>query len=579
MRRRRFLQTLGALAASARLPRARAASATTAIVVGAGPAGISAALELAERGVQVTLIEAASMPGGKVVGWTDTLDGEAVDVEHGMHGWWYQYVHFRDLLRRYGLLRHLRPFEMRENAMRGPDFEARTFGQRARLIRKRALARGWGPFVERYKEGLAYIRGLTPASARAELGGRSVARWIREDPLLTVYTVFDDLMSHCMYFLGPEEIDAAVYALGERFYFSGTTNNDEVEWLLGNPGDRVWAPLCDAIERRGGELRYDSPVTGLVVEDGAVVGVRLGAPPEAVELAPPAQWTQVQLGGWPAFVGPDGRAFQGRCTHQGCPVSLGEGGFECPCHGGRFDHSGAPIAGPPERPLAALEVTRGEETWTVRAPDTREVLRADAVILAVDAPALGKLAGELLPRTRDLRGCRAVAARFWLDRDVPRRDRAAVLLEGYRHASNGFLVHRLQDRAGAWAKRTGGAVIEIQAYRDLPELEGEALLDRIEEDLRQVWPQLADARVLKRTLTDCRTFTWFYPGWHEAAVPVETGIPGLLAAGDHVLVDRNCQFMERAVFSGRLAANAVLRSAGLPEAPILPPRPGGDGLI
>ena len=25
---------------------------------------------------------------------------DTVDVEHGVHGWWHQYVHFKDLLRR-----------------------------------------------------------------------------------------------------------------------------------------------------------------------------------------------------------------------------------------------------------------------------------------------------------------------------------------------------------------------------------------------------------------------------------------------------------------------------------------------
>ncbi len=49
---------------------------------------------------------------------------------------------------------------------------------------------------------------------------------------------------------------------------------------------------------------------------------------------------------------------------------------------------------------------------------------------------------------------------------------------------------------------------------------------------------------------------------------------GALALADHVAVDRDCQFMELAVYSGRLAANAVLSEAGLPTAPILPDRRG-----
>src|SRR5262249_18822481 len=73
-------------------------------VVGGGIAGMSAAIELAERGLRVTLLEAANMLGGKVRGWRDA-DGDS--VEHGLHGWWLEYANFRDLLARAGLTANL----------------------------------------------------------------------------------------------------------------------------------------------------------------------------------------------------------------------------------------------------------------------------------------------------------------------------------------------------------------------------------------------------------------------------------------------------------------------------------------
>ncbi len=45
------------------------------------------------------------------------------------------------------------------------------------------------------------------------------------------------------------------------------------------------------------------------------------------------------------------------CTHLGCLVSLSESGFQCPCHGSKFDPEGKVIAGPAPRPLAWLEIT------------------------------------------------------------------------------------------------------------------------------------------------------------------------------------------------------------------------------
>jgi Rieske Fe-S protein len=49
--------------------------------------------------------------------------------------------------------------------------------------------------------------------------------------------------------------------------------------------------------------------------------------------------------------------FSSTCTHLSCNVIWREEAelFECPCHAGRFDANGQPIAGPPTKPLAVLE--------------------------------------------------------------------------------------------------------------------------------------------------------------------------------------------------------------------------------
>jgi len=49
--------------------------------------------------------------------------------------------------------------------------------------------------------------------------------------------------------------------------------------------------------------------------------------------------------------------FSSTCTHLACSVIWVEEtkAFECPCHSGRFDANGQPIAGPPTRPLTTLQ--------------------------------------------------------------------------------------------------------------------------------------------------------------------------------------------------------------------------------
>jgi len=51
------------------------------------------------------------------------------------------------------------------------------------------------------------------------------------------------------------------------------------------------------------------------------------------------------------------RIFSSTCTHLACNVIWNQTQkiFECPCHSGRFDQNGRPLAGPPTRPLSVLE--------------------------------------------------------------------------------------------------------------------------------------------------------------------------------------------------------------------------------
>jgi len=51
------------------------------------------------------------------------------------------------------------------------------------------------------------------------------------------------------------------------------------------------------------------------------------------------------------------KVYSSTCTHLACNVIWREDTqvFECPCHSGRFDSDGRPIAGPPSKPLSVLK--------------------------------------------------------------------------------------------------------------------------------------------------------------------------------------------------------------------------------
>ena len=59
---------------------------------------------------------------------------------------------------------------------------------------------------------------------------------------------------------------------------------------------------------------------------------------------------------------PDGfYAVSATCTHLGCSVNMGEGQFNCPCHGSQFDLSGSVLQGPASTSLPGFEVSLTED--------------------------------------------------------------------------------------------------------------------------------------------------------------------------------------------------------------------------
>jgi isorenieratene synthase len=343
-------------------------------------------------------------------------------------------------------------------------------------------------------------------------------------------------------------------------------------------------------------VREGDRVVGVALEGNqGAEGPRATVPAAAV---PARGWLTVDTAEGPVFVGRQGggfRALDGRCTHMGCAVAAVEEGFLCPCHAGRYDAAGRPIAGPPVRPLAALPVhvaggadVAGAVAGAVAvavggtAPAAEEVLPCDACVVACEVRGLQRLMrlSDLGPAQASLG--RAVArmgeadpyavVRFWFDRPVL-QDRAPFYTVGGYDYTDAIAVYSafqqpFIDWARGWAG--GGAVIETHAYAIRPERQGALTRyrDALLAELRRAFPELREARVLHEEAMAQDNFTRFAPGDYASRPATATPLANLFLAGDHVRLPVPAFLMEAAVVSGRLAVNEILWREGLREIPI-----------
>jgi carotenoid phi-ring synthase / carotenoid chi-ring synthase len=132
--------------------------------------------------------------------------------------------------------------------------------------------------------------------------------------------------------------------------------------------------------------------------------------------------------------------------------------------------------------------------------------------------------------------------------------------------------HQLEDESRDWANATGGSVLEFHLYAledDLATVPDDVVWERIRSTALEVVPELADAKVLGSTVGTYENFTSFGVGQGRQRpfpqTPAEDGLANLLLAGDWVQTTTPSALMERAVLTGRLAANECLLADGVRE--------------
>ena len=106
-------------------------------------------------------------------------------------------------------------------------------------------------------------------------------------------------------------------------------------------------------------------------------------------------------------------------------------------------------------------------------------------------------------------------------------------------------------------------MVEVHSYSVLDEPPFDGLREQMLGRLHQLFPETARAGIVAEKVlcrSDCPLFS---PGAYADRPTVDTGVPGLMLAGDGIRIDLPVALMERAATTGWSAANRLLAGWGI----------------
>ena len=570
------------------------------VVIGGGLAGLSSSLELARRGFAVTLVESSAALGGKLTGWDIDALGEHFPVEHGFHGFFDQYYNLNELFASAGIKKDV--------FTAAPGYPVifknspkEVFGKTSKIFPLNVLS-----IIEQSRRldmisFLKNYRGLLSTVQLFRYEYKETFRKYDSIDFMTYCKRGEDLPAFVDTVLHPfadatmnrmEVLSAAEALRYFHFYFMGSPEGLAFRITTRDCMSALINPLEAKLKELGVTLRKGCTARSIEVAGEKVSGVIVDRLGSGGALSLSIDCKKVPQHGFAAFmtdagvpvlVGRKGSgyvAYDGRCTHMGCPVSADEetGGFSCPCHAGRFDGSGSPVSGPPKAPLAKLAVAVVGEMLVVQQSGGGERLECDYCVVASNVRGVRELVKasglkrpEFEAQVASLGEADPYAVyRLWLDRPLASKEFPFYTVSGYTYTDSISIYSDFQEPFISWAKKHGGCIVELHAYAIAPEdIRPEAVIKAtMLQELHTIFPETQAANVLHELFMQQSNFTRWAPGDHAHRPGVETPFSNLFLAGDWVKVDAPVFLMEAAVFTGRMAANAIFRQESVKPVPL-----------
>lgn len=239
---------------------------------GAGVAGLSAAIELLDRGHTVEIYEKRKVLGGKVSVWKDS-DGDS--VESGLHIVFGGYAQLQEYLSRIGAADN---FQWKEHAL----IYAEPDGRQS-FFRKANLPSPWAEVVGGLQadfltmwDKISLIKGLFPALAGDEEYFRSqdhmtYSEWHRlhgasEHSLEKLWKA----IALAMNFIEPNVISARPMITIFK-YFGTNYEATKFGFFRKNPGESMIEPMRHYIQKKGGRIFIDAPLSRFELNEDETV--------------------------------------------------------------------------------------------------------------------------------------------------------------------------------------------------------------------------------------------------------------------------------------------------------------------
>ncbi|MBD1912610.1 MULTISPECIES: 9,9'-di-cis-zeta-carotene desaturase [unclassified Leptolyngbya] len=261
-------------------------------IVGAGLAGLAAAVELSDAGHEVEIFEARTFIGGKVGSW---VDGDGNHIEMGLHVFFNNYYNLFALMQRVGAFENLLPKEHVHTFInRGGDIGTLDFrfligapfhGLKAFFTTgqltlqdkiQNAIALGTSPIVPgllNYDLAMKLIRALDDIS---------FADWFRQHggSQHSLKRMWDPI-ALALGFIDTENISARCM-LTIFMMFAAKTEASRLNMLAGSPDEYLHKPILNYIQERGAKVHTrrqtrrilfeeqngETRVTGLAIANG-----------------------------------------------------------------------------------------------------------------------------------------------------------------------------------------------------------------------------------------------------------------------------------------------------------------------